>query len=79
MQVIPATVTEIALAVREPSCLNTVDWTKMQSQLKRFASLKKLRFKLCTGDTFRSRNLKLDVQKRVWMGLPELKASGVLW
>lgn len=79
LRVIPSSVTDVTLVVREAGCLKTVNWDKMRSELKRFGSLKKLRFALCTGDTFRSRALKPNVQQLAWKGLPELKEQGILW
>ena len=79
LRVVPASVSDVTLVVRETNCLQAVDWCKMRGELERFGKLEKLRFALCTGDTFRSRALKPDVQKRVWSGLPELKARGILW
>lgn len=79
LPVIPITVKEITLVIRKAQWFDTVDWPRLEKELKRFTSLQSVQFHECTADTFRSRPVDQATRKRIWNALPEIEARGILW
>lgn len=79
LRVVPATVEDITLVIREVRCLDTVDWDRMNAELKRFLRLRTLHFAMCTGDTFRYRPIDDKAQELIRDAMPEWRAKAILW
>ena len=79
LDIVPPTIRDLTIVVRESDCFNNLSWRHMDERLAKFTQLQQLRFRLCRGgDPFRSREVSADIMLDICSALPALKAKNVL-
>ena len=80
LDIVPATIRELTIVVRESDCFNTLNWRQMEGRLSKFTELTRLSFRLCKGgDSFRSREVTADIMQDIYGALPAFKARNALF
>ena len=79
LRVVPSTVSDLTIVVREADCFTTLNWNQMQRALAKFNQLEKLTFRLCRGgDPFRSREVGKEIMQDITTALPAIRARRIL-
>lgn len=76
LDAVPRNIQSLSIVAREVACFKSLDWLRLASALRKFKSLSTMDFRVCRGDAFRSRELKLDVRERI---ASELSTQGIKW
>ena len=80
LDIVPATIRELTIVVRESDCFNTLNWRQMEGRLSKFTELTRLSFRLCKGgDSFRSREGTANILQEIYRALPAFKARNALF